>query len=287
MLGSGAPELNFVHLQTAVMCVECELISENNTPRCLACGSKALLSLPRVLGGSLRHQPRARVIMDAELNQLVRDLLGTVPPAIPEVIEEDEPALIGAEAALLVEGREPEAGRTIGSRASAFESQPGLFDAEEVASQPPIVLPEPELEPVMNIITEKAQAMTGATGAAIALRRGDEIVCRARAGRTAPDLGVRLHSHSGFSGECVRRGEIMLCEDAEKHPRVDLVSCRQLGVRSILVAPLRHLQKSLGIFEVLSSRPYAFDDRDVASLQLLSGVMVAAIARCGGRSLRG
>lgn len=278
MLGSRVPELNFVRLTTAVMCVECELISENNTPRCLACGSRALLSLPRVLGGSLRQQPTARVIMDAELNQLVRDLLGTVPPAIPEVIEEEP---VPAEDSLWVEERGvPE---ITASGSAGCESQPGLFDCGEVAWQPPIVLPEPELEPVMNIITEKAQAMTGATGAAIALRRGDEIVCRARAGRTAPDLGVRLHSHSGFSAECVRRGEIMLCEDADKHPRVDLVSCRQLGVRSILVAPLRHLRKSLGIFEVLSSRPYAFDDRDVASLQLLSGVMMAAIARCGGR----
>ncbi len=259
MLGRSLSDVNFVRLQTAVMCVQCELISENPTPYCLACGSRAVLSLPRVLGGSLAHQPSARLIKDAELNQLVHDLLSTVPPAVIGLPESElEPVL-------------------------AMNEMPVWDESGETHVSATQMLREPELEPVMNIITEKAASMTGATGAAIALRRGDEIVCRARAGRTAPDLGVRLHSHSGFSGECVRRGEILLCEDAEKNSRVDLVTCRQLGVRSILVAPLRHLRNPLGIFEVLSSRPYAFDDRDVATLQLLSGVMMAAIARFRGR----
>ncbi|MFZ0535732.1 MAG: GAF domain-containing protein, partial [Candidatus Sulfotelmatobacter sp.] len=116
-------------------------------------------------------------------------------------------------------------------------------------------------------------------GAAIALRAGDEIVCRARAGRTAPDLGVRLQTDAGISAEAVRTGEVMLCHDAERNPRVDLASCRRLGVRSILVSPLRYYRRTLGVFEVLSSSPSAFDERDVATMQLLSSMMVAAISR--------
>ena len=54
------------------------MISENNTPRCLACGSLAVLSLSRVLGGSLRGQQTAHLIEDAELDRLVRSLLHTV-----------------------------------------------------------------------------------------------------------------------------------------------------------------------------------------------------------------
>jgi len=138
---------------------------------------------------------------------------------------------------------------------------------------------ELDLEPAISAITERAQHLTGATGAAIALRAGDEIVCRARAGRTAPDLGVRLHTDAGISAEAVRSGQIMLCHDAERNPRVDLASCRRLGVRSILVSPLRHYRRTLGVFEVLSSSPGAFDERDVATMQLLSGMMVAAISR--------
>jgi len=138
---------------------------------------------------------------------------------------------------------------------------------------------ELDLEPGISIIAEKAQTLTGATGAAIALRRGSEIICRARTGRTAPDVGVRLQSDSGLSAECLRSGEVLLCNDAESNPRVDWASCRRMGVRSILVAPLRHYRRTLGVFEVLSSTPHAFDNNDVATMQFLSGMMVATISR--------
>ena len=74
-------DVNFVSLQTAVFCVQCEMLSDNNTPRCLACGSGAVLSLSRVLGGSLRGQQTTHLIADAELDRLVRSLLYTVPQA--------------------------------------------------------------------------------------------------------------------------------------------------------------------------------------------------------------
>ena len=64
---------HFLGLQTAVLCVACELIGENNTPYCLACGSSALIGLSRVLGGSLRGQQTAHLIADVELDRLVRE----------------------------------------------------------------------------------------------------------------------------------------------------------------------------------------------------------------------
>ena len=75
----GPGEVSFVSLEAAVFCAECEVISQNNTPYCLACGSQALLSLSRVLGGSLRGQNTARIIGDAELDKLVKELISTVP----------------------------------------------------------------------------------------------------------------------------------------------------------------------------------------------------------------
>jgi GAF domain-containing protein len=77
----------------------------------------------------------------------------------------------------------------------------------------------------------------------------------------------------------------MLCHDAEKNPQVDLAACHRLGVRSILAAPLRHFRRTLGVFEVFSAAPYAFAARDVATMQLLSSVMVAAISRLSAQQL--
>src|SRR6202521_4141778 len=76
-------DISFLTLPTAVFCVECELISKKNTPYCMACGSGAVLGLSRLLGGSLRGQPTAHLIADAELDRLVRELLRTVPSSLP------------------------------------------------------------------------------------------------------------------------------------------------------------------------------------------------------------
>ena len=268
--GTTFKDVNFVPLQSATVCVQCELISANRSPSCLACGSRALLSLSRVLGGSLRREQTAHLITDNELDNLVRDLLRTVPD--PEALHTADHHTRMPSLALRTQLRVANAAFPA-SGFRAVRLTEGALEETEIHTA------ELDLEPAISAITERAQHLTGATGAAIALRAGDEIVCRARAGRTAPDLGVRLQTDAGISAEAVRTGEIMLCHDAERNPRVDLASCRRLGVRSILVAPLRHYRRTLGVFEVLSSSPSAFDHRDVATMQLLSSMMVAAISR--------
>src|ERR1700677_233763 len=264
--GSTFKDVNFVPLQTATFCIQCELISTNSRPYCLACGNTALLSLSRVLGGSLRNQQTAHLITDSELDSLVRDLLRTVPDS--QVLDVADHHARVPSITLRSQLRVANAGHPV----SGFRA---VHPGEEID----IHTGELDLEPAISAITERAHYLTGATGAAIALRAGDEIVCRARTGRTAPDLGMRLQADTGISAEAVRTGEVMLCHDAERNPRVDLASCRRLGVRSILVSPLRYYRRTLGVFEVLSSSPSAFDEKDVATMQLLSSMMVAAISR--------
>ena len=263
--GAAFKDINFVPLHSATFCVQCELISANSRSYCLACGNQSLLSLSRVLGGSLRQQT-AHLITDSELDRLVRDLLRTVPD--PHVMDVADHHARVPSIALRSQLRVANAAHPVSG-----------FRAVHVGEEAHIHTAELNLEPAISAITERAQHLTGATGAAIALRAGDEIVCRARAGRTAPDLGVRLQTDAGISAEAVRTGEVMLCHDAERNPRVDLASCRRLGVRSILVSPLRYYRRTLGVFEVLSSSPSAFDERDVATMKLLSSMMVAAISR--------
>ena len=259
-----ARDAHFLGLQTAVLCVACELISENNTSYCLACGSQALIGLSRVLGGSLRGQQTAHLIADAELDRLVRELLRTLPVSSASDTENRLPVSFAS----LAPGRSHVRCASQPAQRvthAAFGSQTGSADID--------------LEPAISVIAERAQTLTGASGAAIALRKGDEMVCRARSGRTAPDLGVRLQSDSGISADCVRTGEVVLCHDAQDDPHVDLAACQRLGVRSILAAPLRHFRRTLGVFDVFSAAPHAFAARDIATMQLLSSVMVAAISR--------
>jgi TonB family protein len=135
------------------------------------------------------------------------------------------------------------------------------------------------LDLLLNRIAEQARLATNTTGAAIGLRRGDEIVCRATSGANAPDLGVRLNTEFGLSAACVQTRQPQNCDDSETDLRVDSIACRQLGVRSILIVPVLQEQEVLGVVEVFSPRPHAFGDRDVQTLHALSQRAVDSIAR--------
>jgi len=140
----------------------------------------------------------------------------------------------------------------------------------------------PDLDPALHIIVQRALTMTWASGTAIALinkLRPSEMFCRARAGTDAPELGAILEAGAGFSGECVRSGKAIVCDDTEYDSRVDRRSCRALGIRSILACPVKRSDEIIGIIEVFSPEPAAFWENDVTILRRLSDVVSHAVRR--------
>lgn len=132
------------------------------------------------------------------------------------------------------------------------------------------VSPDIALDLVLNQIVEQARLATTATGAAIALMREDELICRASGGINAPELGVRLNTRSGMSGACVTTRQVQKCDDTEMDLRADALALQQLGIRSVLVVPVVEDEQLIGVFEIFAPRPNAFSDRDVQTLEALS-----------------
>jgi len=134
-----------------------------------------------------------------------------------------------------------------------------------------------DLTVALQLLAERAQYITGASGAAIALREGEELICRARAGASAPEVGSQLQVSSGLTGESVRTREILRCNDASTDPRVNHDSCKEMGIASVMVMPLLRDQEVTGVFELLSDRPHAFEERDIIALQRLGEMIGTAI----------
>jgi putative methionine-R-sulfoxide reductase with GAF domain len=134
-----------------------------------------------------------------------------------------------------------------------------------------------DLNATLQLLAERAQYITGASGAAIALREGEKMVCRASAGPSAPELGTRLQIDSGLSGESVRTKQILRCDDAEHDGRVNRESCSALGIASVMVMPLISEQEVNGVFELFSGRAYAFEERDVVALERMAGLIQTAV----------
>jgi hypothetical protein len=129
---------------------------------------------------------------------------------------------------------------------------------------------------VLQLVTECALSLTGATGAALAFLTDDKMICRAQAGAPAPPLGAPVDTRQGLSGECVRTGLLVSCEDMENDPRVDPEIGRALGIGSLMAAPIMDDSRVLGLLEVFSPRPRAFTEAHAAVLGRLIEMIPAA-----------
>jgi hypothetical protein len=136
-----------------------------------------------------------------------------------------------------------------------------------------------DLDAALQLLAERAQYITGASGAAIALRRGEhsDMLCRASAGTNAPELGALLSMEYGLSGESVRTRQALRCDDAAQDRRVDRESCRQLGIASVVVMPIASERQVLGVFELFSGKPHAFEERDLSALRRLGEMVETAV----------
>src|SRR5580698_9632903 len=137
----------------------------------------------------------------------------------------------------------------------------------------------PDLDAALHLLARRAQVFTHATAAAIGLTEGDDMICRATAGPNAPPVGVRLRIGSGFSGECVRSGTLLRCDDSETDSRVDRESCRALAIRSMIAAPIHSRGVVIGLIEVFSPQPNNFQPDHELALQRLTEVVFAAVHR--------
>jgi hypothetical protein len=134
-------------------------------------------------------------------------------------------------------------------------------------------LPQPDHSDVslaLQGLTERAQRLTRGEAAAIALADRGAMICRASVGTNAPALGCQLDVSTGFSGACFRSRKALRCEDSESDSRVDPRTCRRLGIRSILAAPIWLQGEIVGLLEVFSSQRFAFHDGDLAIVQQLA-----------------
>ncbi len=130
---------------------------------------------------------------------------------------------------------------------------------------------------VLQLVAERALALTGADGVGIALAQEGEIICRAATGPIAPDIGAQLDPKSGLSGACLRSGEMVRCDDAESDPRVNVQASRKLHARSMVAVPLRGRRRVIGLLEAFSTEAYGFNDSDVRSLNLLAELILGAM----------
>ena len=133
----------------------------------------------------------------------------------------------------------------------------------------------------LAVVAQRAQAFTNASGVAIALSEGnaDEIVCRARSGASAPEVGAALRVNGTFTGLCIQTGKELRCDDCETDTRVDTAAIRALGIRSMVVTPIREDSRVVGVLAAFAPTPHAFTITHVAVLKTMADQISALLQK--------
>src|SRR4029077_10416545 len=135
------------------------------------------------------------------------------------------------------------------------------------------------IDSLLNQVVSGVSSITRAQGAAIAVCDQWGVVCRASIGE-APEVGSRLRPDSALTREAFETAQVVVCEDTETDYRVRRSTAKSLRLRSAVVVPITAEKNVLGVIEVLSARPRAFNAAHVAGLlrigELLAETLVPA-----------
>jgi len=134
-----------------------------------------------------------------------------------------------------------------------------------------------DLSGVVEAVVERIPTFTNAEGAIVEYIEGEEMVYRGASGFARPLLGTRVKREASLSGLCVRMGQILRSDDVLVDPRVDLSPFNDVGIRSMVVAPLKHDGSIVGALKIVSSNTYAFTVRDLRVLELMSELIAASM----------
>lgn len=161
---------------------------------------------------------------------------------------------------------------------------PGKLDLTErlamiVATQEAIASIRLDPDAVMGVVVKHVMDLAEADGAVLEMVRQDEIHYHTAAGSLVPHTGTVFDIEGSLSGTCVTSRSVLIAEDTSTDPRVNTEISSITGSKSLIVVPLIHEDKVVGVLKVVSTRPRAFDDLDSYSLQLMAGFIAAALAQ--------
>ncbi|MBA3842322.1 MAG: PAS domain S-box protein [Actinobacteria bacterium] len=141
---------------------------------------------------------------------------------------------------------------------------------EIVATQQEISSLELDPDAVMTTITERAQLLAGADGAAVQWFEGDHSVYRFTSGIAAQFVGLRLDRHASISGAAAQERQAVYSPDTRIDSRVDHTATERVGIRSLICAPLIREDEVYGVLSVMAAEPHAFDELAVETTRLMA-----------------
>jgi len=187
---------------------------------------------------------------------------------------------IGAQTALTAHNLDPESFQMLLSKALAV--QDSELDTKALSAivelQRAIATDELDVYSAMDLIAVRARNIANATGIAIGLLQGDQLVYRAGSGSGATYVGKHVMATLSVSGHNAASGEILRVENVQTDRRIEAAICRQFAAHSLLILPIYHDGTMAGVLDVLFDEAHAFQHREVLTYRLMAALVGEAMS---------
>jgi GAF domain len=165
---------------------------------------------------------------------------------------------------------------------NAFLVQESGMDPESLSAivelQRSIAMGELDVDGAMDLIVVRARNVADASGIAIGLLTGDQLVYRAGSGSAAAYVGEHVMATLCVSAHNAASGEILRVENTQTDARIEAAICRQFGAQSLLILPIYHGRAVAGVLGVLFNEAHVFLQREVRSYRLMADLVGEAMS---------
>jgi hypothetical protein len=145
--------------------------------------------------------------------------------------------------------------------------------------QKAIAKDELPFEKILDLIADRARIVTDASGIAIGLLTGNQLVYRAGSGSGAQYIGQRVTAVLSVSAHTGPRKEILRVVNAESDSRIEAAICRERDAKALLIMPIYRDCFVAGVLEALFSDAHTFGDREVRTYRMMTNLVAEAMAR--------
>jgi len=146
-----------------------------------------------------------------------------------------------------------------------------------------------DTDAALDLIAERIQGLSRATGSTIALLDEDDadILCyRAISGTTPSVKGRRVEAQASVSASCIKTSEKLLSPLGAADPRFDSETGDTLNARSLFVVPVYYEGKIAGSIELFFSEANAFSEADIRATELMAGLVTEVLAQASESRLK-
>jgi hypothetical protein len=131
----------------------------------------------------------------------------------------------------------------------------------------------------MQLIAERARAVSHASGVAIGLLTRDHLFYAAGTGTAMSYVGMRVKATLTVSRNSDSKAEILRVENAEVDQRIEAAVCRQFRAKSLLILPFYRGRALAGVLHVLFDEPHTFEDQELRTYRILAALLSEALFR--------